>query len=205
LPLTDLPAAKEAPEVRATVSVRNENAVSSSERDETVVEQEKSPSASLSGNKLNRPPKSTSLKELAHTKTEDAGMPLTVEGESEQETVPLDAENLIRCWDAYAETIDMKIHLKNTMLSCKPVLQENARFEVVVHNSIQKEELISSSPPLLNVLRGQLKNNQIQMLIRVDEANEKKLAYTSIEKYEFFSQINPLLARLKDEFDLTID
>jgi len=51
----------------------------------------------------------------------------------------------------------------------------------------------------------QLKNTRIQMRVRIDETNQKHLAYTSAEKYEHLLNINPVLAKLKDEFNLTLD
>jgi DNA polymerase-3 subunit gamma/tau len=155
---------------------------------------------------------STSLKGLVRSKPEETPPLLPAETEDETETespqqvVSLDVGDLIRCWDAYAETLKEKIHLKNTMLSCKPVLQEEeAHFEVAVLNPGQRDELITNSLALLNVLRIQLKNNRIQMHIRIEETHEKKRAYTAGEKYVHFAQLNPLLVRLKDEFDLSLD
>ena len=58
---------------------------------------------------------------------------------------------------------------------------------------------------LLPFLRLRLKNGRIQMRIRISETNEKKLAYTSTEKYEHLLSINPLLGRLKEEFNLIPD
>ena len=126
-------------------------------------------------------------------------------GESAKLATPFLAEDLIRYWDAYAETLKDKAHLKNTMIHCKPVLLENFTFEVMVSNPAQQEELISSSIELLKILRTQLKNEHIQMHIRIEETNEKKRVYTSEEKYAFLNALNPLLSKLKDEFDLTLD
>jgi DNA polymerase-3 subunit gamma/tau len=112
---------------------------------------------------------------------------------------------LIRCWDACAGTLEKEVHLKNAMLSCKPVLLDGDRFEVTVHNPMQKEELVEHSLPLLKALREQLNNSRIQMLIRVEGVAEKKRAFTDAEKYESLCEINPLLSRLKEEFDLTIE
>ena len=47
---------------------------------------------------------------------------------------PFDNDSLVREWDNYAATIDKKVYLKNTMINCKPTLQENYYFEVAVHN-----------------------------------------------------------------------
>jgi DNA polymerase-3 subunit gamma/tau len=43
------------------------------------------------------------------------------------------------------------------------------------------------------------------MRIRINETTEKKRAYTATEKFEFFNDLNPLLTKLKEEFDLAID
>ncbi|MDR0348925.1 MAG: hypothetical protein LBH90_05460 [Tannerella sp.] len=118
---------------------------------------------------------------------------------------PFHQEDLTRCWNDYAEKLEKQAHLKNTMLNCLPVLLDTYQFEVVVHNPVQQDELANCCVDLLHVLRTELNNSSIQMLIRIDETNEKKQAYTSAEKYEHLHSINPLLSRLKDEFDLVID
>ncbi|EJW95779.1 hypothetical protein EVA_16113 [gut metagenome] len=50
-----------------------------------------------------------------------------------------------------------------------------------------------------------MRNNRIEMRVRVVEGNEKHLAYTSSEKYNLLAQINPALNRLRDEFNLHLD
>lgn len=91
------------------------------------------------------------------------------------------------------------------MINCQPVLREEFLFEVVVHNPGQQEELLNHNASILQALRTQLKNGKIQLKIRIDEANEKRLAYTSAEKFELLNEINPLLSKLKDEFNLMFD
>ena len=84
-------------------------------------------------------------------------------------------------------------------------MQDNYYFEVCVHNPGQQDELTNNCLDILSYLRGQLKNTRIQMRVRIDETNQKHLAYTSAEKYEHLLSINPVLAKLKDEFNLTLD
>ena len=123
-----------------------------------------------------------------------------------QEVVtPFDNDSLVREWDNYAATIDKKVYLKNTMINCKPTLQENYYFEVAVHNPGQQEELINNAIHILPFLRQHLNNSRIQMRVRIVEGNEKHLAYTSTEKLELLMKINPTLGRLRDEFNLTLD
>ena len=118
---------------------------------------------------------------------------------------PFDNDSLVREWDNYAATIDKKVYLKNTMINCKPTLQENYYFEVAVHNPGQQEELINNAIHILPFLRQHLNNSRIQMRVRIVEGNEKHLAYASTEKLELLMKINPTLGRLRDEFNLTLD
>ena len=148
----------------------------------------------------------TSLKEIGVEK------PKNQMGQQENRTVQemvnqFTEEDLVRCWDAYATNgiIDKKVYLKNTMINCKPVLQENYFFEVGVHNPGQQDELSNGCVDLLNYLRAQLRNTRIQMRVRIIETNEKHLAYTATEKFEHLLTVNPVLGKLKDEFNLTLD
>lgn len=166
-------------------------------------------SASLtppSGNPSRKPgrPPVTSLKEIGIGKPkEEAVRP---EAAPVQESATLfTEEELVAAWDAFAAGIDKKVYLKNTMINCKPVLQENFFFEVAVHNPGQQEELFNGAIDILGALRVQLKNNRIQMRVRIIESNEKHLAYTTTEKFEYLLGVNPALARLKDEFNLMPD
>lgn len=152
-----------------------------------------------------RPPQfGTSIKEIGveHPKAQTATQTATVVQEMQS---PFSQEALVHYWDAYASAIDKKVYLKNTMINCKPVLQDNYYFEVCVHNPGQQDELTNNCIDILSYLRMQLKNTRIQMRVRIDETNQKHLAYTSAEKYEHLLNINPVLAKLKDEFNLTLD
>jgi DNA polymerase-3 subunit gamma/tau len=43
------------------------------------------------------------------------------------------------------------------------------------------------------------------MRVSISESNGKKPAYTISEKYRHLMETNPLLGKLKDEFNLTTD
>nr|WP_321521847.1 DNA polymerase III subunit gamma/tau [uncultured Macellibacteroides sp.] len=113
--------------------------------------------------------------------------------------------DLVRYWDSFAELAGEKVYLKNTMINCKPILLDNYIFEVAVHNPGQQQELENSGVDLLPYLRSNLRNTRIQMRIRIIEANEKHLAYTSTEKYDLLALTNPVLLKLKEEFNLILD
>ena len=163
------------------------------------------PAPTTAPKRVARPPQfGTSLKDMGveHTKVHVATQ--AASSLQEQQT-PFSQEALVHYWDTFASTIDKKVYLKNTMMNCRPVLQENFFFEVSVHNPGQQDELTNSCIDILSYLRNQLKNTRIQMRVRIDEANQKHLAYTSAEKYEHLLNINPLLSDLRNEFGLVLD
>lgn len=122
----------------------------------------------------------------------------------EKQTDHFSPIQLINEWKAYADTLIEEIHLKNTMLSCLPDLQDNWAFEVVVNNPVQEQNLNENSLSILTYLRSKLKNSQIIMRIRISENNEKKLAYTPSEKFNLMMEDNPNLRKLRDEFGLEL-
>lgn len=148
-----------------------------------------------------------SLKELSENKpkNEEVARSAAPEAAAKVVATAFDEPKLVAAWDRYAATIDKKVYLKNTMINCKPKLQADFCFEVAVHNPGQREELINNSIYILPFLRKELNNGRVQMRIRIIEGNEKHLAYTSAEKYQHLLDINPLLAKLKDEFDLRLE
>jgi len=162
------------------------------------------PSGSPSTPTIKRParPVSTSLKELTAEKPREQA---EHQGNVTDMNTPFTQEGLNTAWDAFAAALDTKIYLKNAMINCKPELQENNYFEIKVYNPGQQEELHSAAVDILASLRQQLKNTHIQMRVTISETNQKKLAYTTGERYMHLMEINPLLSKLKDEFNLTTD
>lgn len=163
-----------------------------------------SPSAAPANRVSARPPMSQSIKEIGIEKPKEHSVQQAAAAVQELNTV-FSEEELLKCWDSFIATIGKKVYLKNTMINCKPVLQEDSHFEVAVHNPGQQEELINGAIDILTYMRGQLRNTRVQMRVRIIETNEKHLAYTSSERFEHLLSVNPVLVKLKDEFNLTLD
>lgn len=113
-------------------------------------------------------------------------------------------EQLIAAWNDYADQIQVEHHLRNSMLNCQPSLLNDTTFEVVVNNPMQLQKLQEESIRILNALKIRLKNTSLQMQVRVTETNEKKLAYTPIERFNLMAEENEALLKLKDEFGLEL-
>ena len=110
---------------------------------------------------------------------------------------------LVKYWIEYAESLTIKnIHLKNTLISCKPVLKENFTFEVSVYNPSQKDEIFDKNTDILGYLCTKLNNTHIKMNIRIVEKEEKEMIYTVSEKYAYLNKKNPNVDKLKDIFNL---
>ena len=158
---------------------------------------------STSGKRPGRPPMGTSLKEIAHPKVQQQNpQGQTVQTSATDLRTNFSQEQLQKAWNEYANTIEKKVYLKNIMSNSKPQLLNNFYFEVGVHNPGMQEELINNAIDILAVLRQKLQNTHIQMRVRIMESNEKHLAYTSAEKYQHMLEINPLIDKLRKDFDL---
>lgn len=158
---------------------------------------------STSGKRPGRPPMGTSLKEIAHPKVKQQNpQGQTVQTSATDLRTNFSQEQLQKAWDEYANTIEKKVYLKNIMSNSKPQLLNNFYFEVGVHNPGMQEELINNAIDILAVLRQKLQNTHIQMRVRIMESNEKHLAYTNAEKYQHMLEINPLIDKLRKDFDL---
>lgn len=117
---------------------------------------------------------------------------------------PFTPIQLINEWKIFAEGLIEEHHLKNTMLNCLPNMLDNKSFEVVVNNPVQEQRILENQYSILSALYSKLRNNQIKMTVRVTQENEKKLAFTSSEKFNLMAEENEVLRRLKDEFDLEL-
>ena len=166
------------------------------------------PPTPVSATSSKRPPKSPiisrSLQEMKQSSLQSKGAQEGEVNPLKELTEAFTEADLIRCWDAYADALSTKIHLKNAMIHCKPMLKENFLFEVVLMNPGQEETVQSESADLLSYLREQLKNTKIQMNTRITEQQTKRMVYTPEEKYYFLQEKNPLLGLLRETFSLKL-
>jgi DNA polymerase-3 subunit gamma/tau len=130
--------------------------------------------------------------------------PPTLAPTTNSASISVDPEALTKAWEAYAGAVEKEVHLKNTMLACKPILTKNTVFEVFVHNPVQKDELDRYGSQILQSICNQLNDNRLQMNVRLSESNDKK-AFTATEKYNLLRNANPIVARLEKEFDLGLE
>jgi DNA polymerase-3 subunit gamma/tau len=83
-----------------------------------------------------------------------------------------------------------------------PKLGQDFKITFTVPNKLMEDQFRKGRPKLMNFLREKLNNYGIQILIVLNETVEKKFAYTPLEKYNKMKEINPLLAKLRNAFEL---
>lgn len=144
-----------------------------------------------------------SLSSLGQSKEEKTEEKELITGDERQ---PVTQQQLEVEWASCMKELDEEeVLLFQTMNQCVPVLLSASEFEVVVNNPGQKDRLEEKATGILSALRLKMKNFAIRMQVRVSENNEKKLAFTSDEKFRLMVEQNPELLRLKEKFNLDLD
>ena len=114
-------------------------------------------------------------------------------------------EDMREAWSNYAEKVqaDGQFNLLSHLTMGEPKL-EGSLIHLVFPNDTIKVEVERAKYDLLNFLREKLQNYDIDLSIEVNEAETKRYAYTSREKFKMLKEKNPLIDKLRKEFDLEI-
>ncbi|PQB04309.1 DNA polymerase III subunit gamma/tau [Aureitalea marina] len=113
--------------------------------------------------------------------------------------------DMLDAWNSFASKIekDGRFNLHSHLSMGVPRL-EGHLIHLVFPNSTIKVELERAKPELLRYIRTQLKNDQVDLSIEVNETETKRYAYTPREKFELMKKKNPLVEDLRKSFDLDI-
>jgi DNA polymerase-3 subunit gamma/tau len=152
---------------------------------------------------FNSTPLIPNLNELVSAPLEEE-KPQYLTGEA-KEAFSLDA--LLNRWNAYAEKAkkEGKINLFTLMTANPPNLLEGFVIELSMENKIQENLLNDERIDLMNYLRTELNNFELDLLTKMVENTEKKRLYTASDKYQHMVQKNPKLEEFKQRFNLDLD
>ncbi|MFK8059973.1 MAG: DNA polymerase III subunit gamma/tau [Polaribacter sp.] len=95
-------------------------------------------------------------------------------------------------------------NLASVIDSDVPKLSEKLIITYAVPSKLMQDQFKKGRPKLLNFLREKLNNYGISINIVVNETIEKKFAYTPQEKYNKMKEMNPLLEKLRQTFELDL-
>tara|TARA_R110002020_G_scaffold9874_19_gene38476 strand:+ start:2743 stop:4560 length:1818 start_codon:yes stop_codon:yes gene_type:complete len=114
-------------------------------------------------------------------------------------------EEMQAAWTEYTANVesDGKYNLLSHLTMGVPKL-DGAIIHLEFPNQTIKTEVERAKYELLGFLREKLQNYDIDLDITVNETAEKRYAYTTREKFEKMKEKNPLIEKLRREFDLDI-
>ncbi len=114
-------------------------------------------------------------------------------------------EEMLTAWKEYTANVesDGKFNLLSHLSMGIPKL-EGAIIHLEFPNQTIKTEVERAKYDLLGFLREKLQNYNIDLDITVNETTEKKYAYTTREKFDKMKEMNPMIEKLRKEFDLDI-
>ena len=115
-------------------------------------------------------------------------------------------EQLIASWDAFVSTLEDKgrYNLAAILKIDVPKIKDETMIALEFPNSTNKIEVERQKVELLQFIRKELNNFDIELDITVNEKMDKKFTYTAIEKYAKLKEKNPAIEILKNSFNLEI-
>ena len=85
-----------------------------------------------------------------------------------------------------------------------PKLGKDFKISFTVPNKLMEDQFKKGRPMLLKFLREKLNNYGIKIIVTLNETVEKKFAYTPQEKFNKMKEMNPLLEKLRQTFELDL-
>ena len=117
-----------------------------------------------------------------------------------------DQEKLEKVWLYYTESVAGQYPNFYSILSTrKPALQDNHVIELQLDNRAQEITLKERRADLLDFLRGELRNQKIQLTTRLEETVSQSKPYTAEDKYRSMVEKNPALKTLRENLDMELD
>jgi DNA polymerase-3 subunit gamma/tau len=114
-------------------------------------------------------------------------------------------DEMLAAWQSYSAIIENegKYNLHSHLSMGVPKL-EGSVIHLEFPNNTIKLEVERARHELLDFLREKLQNYDVSLSIDVNETSAKRYAYTDREKFEKLKEINPLMDKLRKEFDLDV-
>jgi len=115
-------------------------------------------------------------------------------------------KKLQELWKSYVELLNKKGErsIASIIGTDIPTLGSNFQISFTVPNKLMQDQFKKGRPKLMNFLREKLNNYGIAIVVLLNEAVEKKFAYTPDEKYKKLKEKNPLLEKLRQAFELDL-
>jgi DNA polymerase-3 subunit gamma/tau len=147
---------------------------------------------------------SLSLKSI-HLKKEDQKTAVEVNYDNHPKE-EFTEKSLQQHWKNYTDLLNKKGErsMASIIGAGIPQLKDQFKISYTVPNKLMADQFRKGKPKLLKFLREKLNNYGIEIQLTLNEAVEKKFAYTPQEKYHKLKEMNPLLEKLRQTFELDL-
>ena len=109
-------------------------------------------------------------------------------------------------WNKFTESIAKESpSLYSTFKKRKPLLGANFMITIIIDNASQNDEINVIKAQILDFLRNQLNNYQIQLETKLADKKDEEKVYSPTDKFNKMVEINPALNQLKNQLNLEID
>jgi DNA polymerase-3 subunit gamma/tau len=107
-------------------------------------------------------------------------------------------------WQSYVALLNSKGErsMASIVGTDVPKLGEKFQISFTIPNKLMLDQFHKGRPHLLKYLRAELNNYGIKISVTLNETVEKKFAYTPAEKFNKMKEMNPLLEKLRQTFEL---
>ena len=116
---------------------------------------------------------------------------------------PIHLEKLKEIWNEFAE--QRKNQVAEYQILKREIQFDHPVISIQLANPVEATLLENFRHDFIQFLRDRLQNNELTIATRVQEAPNKKILYTSKEKFEHLAEKNPYLNELKDKLGLDWD
>ena len=115
-------------------------------------------------------------------------------------------EDLRKHWEEFAKTKEAHGRQNDFFILNRPLeLRADHTVCLKLENNLQLQQLNGMKGEVLTFLRQQLQNQLVQVQAEVVTQENKKVIYTSQDKFRYLAEKNPALVELRNAFGLDID
>ena len=115
-------------------------------------------------------------------------------------------KDLIEKWQEFSNKMGSRPRIFNTLTSKDPKLEDNNIVTFLIDNNLQEQKINEIRNELMDYLKRQLKNSNIQLKLIISEVEEENnKLYTAEDKFKHMLSKNQDLNKLKQEFNLDLE
>ena len=129
----------------------------------------------------------------------------TAAAQQETRNTPFTIDQLRSAWVGQVKNFRGEERFKTMLMTYEPEMDSEYEFHITVTNTLQKKEFAKFGKQLMDAIRDELKNDRIQLRVRVAEYVPSQIAYTAAEKYKRLAEANPHLDELRQRLNLQLE